>query len=93
MCLLWLTANPSYDAGKELRLKGDIIFEFDQSEDVEQLFRFTTGLMPYKEVDNQWLEEKFGVKVMGDKTQAETKEDKDESVEKAIDKKLSAFFG
>lgn len=57
-------------------LKGDVIFEFDQSEDVEQLFKFATGLMPYKEIDNTWLEEKFGVKIIGEKTQAESKEDK-----------------
>lgn len=48
-------------------LTGDIHFEFDQSEDVEQLYRFTTGLLPFKDIDNEWLEEKFGVKVTGDK--------------------------
>lgn len=56
-------------------IKGDVTFEFDQSEDIDQLFKFATGLMPYKEIDNAWLEEKFGVKVIGDKTQSETKED------------------
>ena len=49
-------------------LKQGLTFEFEQAEDVEQLYKFTTGLMPYKEVDNAWLEEKFGVKVIGDKT-------------------------
>ncbi len=52
-------------------LSGDISFEFDPNEDVEQLFKFATGLMPYKEVDNEWLEEKFGVKVTGDKKQGD----------------------
>ena len=48
-------------------LKGELRFAYDETEDIEQLFRFTTGLMPYKEVDNQWLEDTFGVKVTGDK--------------------------
>ncbi len=57
-------------------LKGEVYFEFAPQEDVEQLFRFTTGLMLYKYIDNQWLEDSFGVKVIGDKQQAENKEDK-----------------
>ena len=47
-------------------LKGELRFAYDETEDIEQLFRFTTGLMPYKEVDNQWLEDTFGVKVTND---------------------------
>lgn len=44
-------------------LKGDIRFEFDQAEDIDQLFKFTTGLLPYKNIPNDFIEEKFGVKV------------------------------
>ncbi len=48
---------------------GDITFEFDPQEDAEQLFRFTTGLLQAgKEVDNDWLKQKFGVNITGDKT-------------------------
>jgi len=57
-------------------LKGDIRFQFDPSEDLEQLFQFATGLLPYKNIDNQWLEDKFGVKISGDKTPTDTPEDK-----------------
>lgn len=49
-------------------LKGDIRFEFEPSEDIDQLFKFTTGLLPFKEIDNEWLKNKFGVEVIGDKT-------------------------
>ena len=57
-------------------LKGDIRFQFDPSEDLEQLFQFATGLLPYKNIDNQWLEDKFGVTISGDKTPTDTPEDK-----------------
>lgn len=50
-------------------LKGDIRFKFEPSEDIEQLFRFTTGLLPFKEIDNEWIKDKFGVEVTGDKQQ------------------------
>ncbi|WP_346236145.1 phage portal protein family protein [Niabella insulamsoli] len=49
-------------------LNGDVQFEFDPQEDVEQLFKFTTGLLPFKQIDNAWIKEKFGVEVTGDKT-------------------------
>lgn len=48
-------------------LKGDVRFEWEPSEDVEQLFKFTTGLLPFKEIDNEWIKHKFGVEVTGDK--------------------------
>jgi hypothetical protein len=44
-------------------LKGNVEFEFEKTEDLEQLFKFTVGFMPYKEVPDDWIEEKFGVKV------------------------------
>lgn len=48
-------------------LKGNVRFEFEQAEDLDQLFKFTTGLLPFKEVDNEWLKAKFGVEVTGDR--------------------------
>ncbi|MES2651277.1 MAG: DUF935 family protein [Bacteroidota bacterium] len=50
-------------------LKGDLSFKFDEAEDIAQLWKFTEGLLPYKEMDNEWLNEKFNVKVTGDKKQ------------------------
>src|SRR5690625_1070848 len=49
-------------------LKGDIRFEFEPAEDIHQLFEFTKGLLPFKEVDNDWLKDKFGVEVTGDRS-------------------------
>lgn len=48
-------------------LTGDLELEFDQTEDLDQLFKFTQGLLPFKEIDNEWITSKFGVKVTGDK--------------------------
>lgn len=38
-------------------------FEFEPAEDIDQLFKFTTGLLPFKDVDSEWIKEKFGVEV------------------------------
>lgn len=45
-------------------LPAGLKLEYEPSEDVNQLFKFTTGLLPFKDVDNDWLKEKFGVEVM-----------------------------
>ncbi len=42
-------------------------FEFDEAEDINQLFEFTKGFLQYKKIDDAWIEDKFGVKVIGDK--------------------------
>lgn len=44
-------------------LNGNVEFEFEKAEDLEQLYKFTVGFMPYKDVPDDWIEEKFGVKV------------------------------
>ncbi len=48
-------------------IKGDLTFKFDEAEDIAQLWKFTEGIMQYKEVDNEWLTETFGVKVTGNR--------------------------
>lgn len=77
-------------------LPAGLKFEFEPSEDINQLFKFTTGLLPFKDVDNEWLKEKFGVEVMDKPAppalQPNTDNPADEKVNKAIDNKLSAFF-
>lgn len=71
-------------------------FEFNPEEDIKQLFEFTRGLLPFKDVENEWIKDKFGVEVKDREPGiiSDTGETKaDEEVKKAIDKKLSAFFG
>lgn len=56
---------PAYaDAGI---LPADLYFRYAASEDVDQLFKFTQGLLPYKEIDDEWIKEKFGVAVTGNR--------------------------
>ncbi|MCZ2393042.1 MAG: DUF935 domain-containing protein [Chitinophagales bacterium] len=49
-------------------LSPGLYFEFGQAEDIEQLFRFTQGLLPFKNIEDEWIEEKFGIKVSGDRS-------------------------
>lgn len=44
-------------------LTGDLTFEFEQTEDVEQLWTWTKEVLPHKNVDNDWIKEKFGIEV------------------------------
>lgn len=72
-------------------LPAGLTYELTPEEDTKQLFEFTKGLLQYKNVDNEWIEDKFGVPVT-DKATTTTEDDPDKKVEDAIDKKLSAFF-
>ncbi|MDR2964023.1 MAG: DUF935 domain-containing protein [Bacteroidales bacterium] len=42
---------------------GTEIFRFSASENTAKLWEIVKELLPYKEVDNKWIEEKFGVPV------------------------------
>lgn len=41
----------------------DIRFEYDKSEDISELWQRTKDILPYKDVDSQWIKEKFGIEV------------------------------
>lgn len=38
-------------------------FEYDKSEDISELWTRTKEILPYKEVDNEWIKSKFGIEV------------------------------
>lgn len=38
-------------------------FEYDKSEDVSELWARTKDILPYKDVDSQWIKTKFGIEV------------------------------
>lgn len=63
-----------------------LVFEFNPAEDINKLFEFTKGLLPFKQIDNEWIEEKFGVKVLGDKDSGSA------NAADELNKNLSAFF-
>lgn len=47
-------------------------FAFEAEEDIEKLWSMTKDTMPYMDVDPVWLEDKFGIKVLGVKQQPAT---------------------
>lgn len=54
-------------------LKGELSYGYEQSEDIDQLYEMTKGfLQSGKNVDDKWIEEKFGIKVTGDKATLQT---------------------
>ncbi len=50
-------------------IPADLTFQFDQVEDIAELWNHTKEILPYKNVDDEWIEDKFGIKVTGDRTQ------------------------
>lgn len=67
-------------------IKGDLRFEFDPAEDLQQLWKFTEGLLPYKKIDDEWIKEKFNIQVVGDRVITDPAEPKDKKL------KLGGFF-
>lgn len=42
-------------------------FQYDQVEDVAELWKRTIEVMPYKNIPDQWIKDKFGVEVQGER--------------------------
>jgi len=53
-------------------LKGELLFSFDPQEDVTMLWTMTKEVLPFMEVDPEWIKTKFGIEVTGTKTQPVT---------------------
>lgn len=51
-------------------LKGELTYEYEQTEDLDQLWTITKEILPYKNIDDEWIKEKFGVEVTGDRQNA-----------------------
>lgn len=50
-------------------LKPGTIFAFEPSEDVAQLWTFTKESLPYFNIDPEWVKEKFGIEITGERQQ------------------------
>ena len=50
-------------------LKGELTYGYEQTEDLAQLWTMTKDILQYKNVEDEWVEEKFGIKVTGDRQQ------------------------
>ena len=46
-------------------LKGDLTYGYEQTEDLEQLWKMTSEALPYYDVKADWVKEKFGIEVEG----------------------------
>lgn len=55
-------------------LPDGVRFELQQEEDIEKLWKMTCEAMPYMDVNPEWIKEKFGVDVLGQKSMAASKE-------------------
>ncbi|MDO4763846.1 MAG: DUF935 family protein [Flavobacteriaceae bacterium] len=44
-----------------------LIFQYDQVEDLGELWKRTIDLMPYKNIPDEWIKDKFGVEVAGER--------------------------
>ncbi|MDD1525562.1 phage portal protein family protein [Riemerella anatipestifer] len=47
-----------------------LYLEYDQVDDIGELWTRTKEILPYKEVDDEWIKQKFGIEVTGTKTPA-----------------------
>ncbi|MDB4157960.1 DUF935 domain-containing protein [bacterium] len=46
-------------------LKGELTYGYEQTEDIEQLWKMTNESLQYFEVKPEWIKEKFGIEVVG----------------------------
>ncbi|MDY3337801.1 DUF935 family protein [Riemerella anatipestifer] len=47
-----------------------LYLEYDQVDDIGELWTRTKEILPYKEVDDEWIKQKFGIEVTGSRTPA-----------------------
>jgi len=57
-------------------IKEGSTLNYSEAEDTNKLFEFATKLMAYKDVSNEWIEEKFGVPVLDKATKTGTNDTK-----------------
>ena len=50
-------------------LKGELTYGYEQTEDIDQLWAMTKEILPYKNVEDEWIKNKFGIEVTGDRQQ------------------------
>jgi len=48
----------------------DLVFAWDQVTNIAELWTRTKEILPYKNVDDEWIRTKFGIEITGDRQQA-----------------------
>ena len=54
-------------------LKGELTYGYEQAEDLDQLWTMTKEILPYKNVADDWIKDKFGIEITGDRQPAQQK--------------------
>lgn len=67
-------------------LKGELTYGYQQTEDLEQLWKMTSEALPYYDVKPDWIKDKFGIEIEGKR---QTPQQNTLSLNKGID---DAFF-
>lgn len=49
-------------------IKGEVTYDYEPSEDLEQLWKMTSEILPYKNIEDEWIKEKFGIEVTGERS-------------------------
>jgi len=49
----------------------DLVFAWDQVTNIAELWTRTKEILPYKNVDDEWIRTKFGIEITGDRQQAQ----------------------
>lgn len=57
-------------------LKGDVHFDFNPSEDLKQLWAITKEALPFYTIEPEWVKEKFGIEITGEREQVQQANDK-----------------
>ena len=52
-------------------LKGELTFEFDEAEDLEQLWKMTSEALQHYDIDPEWIKDKFNIDVVAKKAKDE----------------------
>ncbi len=50
----------------------NLTFQYEQAENTSELWTRTKEILPYKNVDDEWIKNKFGIQVTGDRTNSQT---------------------
>jgi hypothetical protein len=49
----------------------DLVFAWDQAINIAELWTRTKEILPFKNVDDEWIRTKFGIEITGDRQQAQ----------------------
>lgn len=67
ICLVFCTLTLRTSTAISVLPEEGLSLVYDQAEDLGELWTRTKEILPYKEVSDEWLKEKFGIEIVGNK--------------------------